>query len=95
MFNISADIKVNDSVYTLACECECITSLFSSKKRDSLSLVRKWLIPYMVDLLIIVCLTSRRKHFMHIREENKLNNIKLYRREGRMGNPEQRLLTAA
>jgi hypothetical protein len=44
-------IKVNDSVYTLGCECctICITSLFSSKKRESLSPVRKWLVPEMVD----------------------------------------------
>ena len=70
---------MNDSVYILGCECctICITSLFSSKKRESLSPVRKWLVPDMVDLLIIVFLTSRRKHFMHIHEENKLNNIKI------------------
>ena len=81
--------KVNDSVYTHGCECctICITSLFSSKKRESLSPVKKWLVPDMVDLLIIVCLTSRRKHFMHIREENKLNNITItiqaWRRNGK------------
>ena len=31
----------------------------------------------MAGLLIIVCLASRRKHFMHIHEENKFNNIKI------------------
>ena len=69
--------KVNDSVYTLGCECctICITSLFSSKKRESLSPVRKWLVPDMVDLLIIAYLTSRRKHVIHIHEENNFNNI--------------------
>ena len=71
--------KVNDSVYTLGCECctICITSLFSSKKRESLSPVKKWLVPDMVDLLIIVCLTSRRNHVIHIHEENKFKNIKI------------------
>jgi len=81
--------KVNDSVYILGCECctICITSLFSSKKRESLSLVRKWLVPDMVDLLIIVCLTSRHNHVIHFHEENKFNNIKIttqkWRRNGK------------
>ena len=80
---------MNDSVYTLGCECctICITSLFSSMKRESLSPVRKWLIPDMVDLLIIVCLTSRRNHVIHIHEENNFNNIKIttqkWRRNGK------------
>jgi len=31
----------------------------------------------MAGLLISACLTSRHKHFMHINEENKFNNIKI------------------
>ena len=54
---------------------------------ECLSPVRKWFVPDMVDLVIIVCLTSRRKHFMHINEENKFNNIKIttqkWRRNGK------------
>ena len=50
---------------------------FSSKKIEILTPVIKWLVPDMVDLLIIVYLTSRRKHIMHIHEENKFNNMKI------------------
>ena len=51
---------------------------FSSKKIEILTPVIKWLVPTdMVGLLIIGCLTSRPKHFIHIHEENKFNSIKI------------------
>ena len=36
----------------------------------------------MIDCLIVGCLTSSGKYFMHIQDENKFNNYKIYRKWG-------------